>query len=169
MNVNTPRPADLHAILGLQLATASYAANMRTFGFQAEAPKQESPQWYLHLQCPWRILSAERVVTGSSDWYQTADGSVPDEDWDPATGGSLQDLEIAEMFRDKPAGRNPLHNHTGAMQVLSVDVNPIGDLTIQLSGPFVIEAFPMGSTGEFWRLFKDDDAGPHYVCEGMRR
>lgn len=157
--------AALNNLRGLKLVRAAHAADMREFGFGSPDAHGKA-DWWLHIQCSWRLESAESVITGSLDWHEPerSDSQIPDE-WDPAHGGSLQDARLRATFADNDKSRLFLLNNTELLVVDSVHVDGYGDLSVELSGGFRIRAFPNGSTGEFWRIFKKNDLSSHYVCE----
>jgi hypothetical protein len=157
----------IDSLLGLKIFLTSHAADMREFGFHAPDPEDNSQtsEWFLHIQCAWRIESSNEIMTGSFDWFEPADPTRDTEpNWDPATGGSLQELKLREIFRDFE--NQPIYNQTTNFLVLDAVMAAVGDLVIGLSGGFRIRVFPAGSKGEFWRLFKKGDPDSHFVCEG---
>jgi hypothetical protein len=72
----------LEQLVGLPLSIARDAAAMKNFQFGGIRPhpsgKGTVGQYALHLQCPWRIIATDGIVTGSSDYYEPAevDGEV---------------------------------------------------------------------------------------------
>jgi hypothetical protein len=165
--MNHPLSSDLGPLVGLKLNVAGHAADMRTFGFMTPVTVTELPaeEWALHIQCPWRMEIPGEIVTGSADWWRTEDGSDPPEDWDPATGGSLQALRLREIFEDTRPMKGPLRNRTERFIVTEVNVSTSGDLAIGLTDGLRICVFPSGCRGEFWRVFKRG-SDSHIVCEG---
>ena len=158
--------SDLQPLIGLTLFKASYAGDMREFGFARPVPDGEDApeEWWLHIQCPWRIENAAGIVTGKSDWWETEDGADPPDDWDPARGGSLQSMRLRQIFRDPDAvPKGTIRNRSGGFVVTNAVVNEPGDLNIELTGGFHIRAFPDGCKGEFWRVFKRHDLNSHLV------
>jgi 23S rRNA A1618 N6-methylase RlmF len=51
--------------------------------------------------------------------------------------------------------------------VTSVDVTNMGDLTINFADELRIRIFPAGTTGEFWRVFEQNDVTKECVCGGI--
>jgi len=75
-------------IMGLQLSIARNAGCMKVFHFGELRPHPKggtTGAFALHVQCPWRIISREAIVTGSDDYWQPAP-TVNKEDW--TAGGS---------------------------------------------------------------------------------
>jgi hypothetical protein len=118
----------------------------------------------LHIQCPWRIESDDGILTGLSDWYVPARADLRDsEDWDPAHGGSLQDVRLRELFEDHDFTRRVLINNTARLAVISATGDSCGGCQIDLTGGYRLILFPDGSVGEAWRLFRSDTDGEHFV------
>jgi|SRR5579863_2149044 len=157
----------LDGLVGLQMFIATYAADLRGFGFRLPGSlKQDVEEWHIHLQCCWRIESATKIITGSYDWYESAKpGDDLAEDWKPTAGGSLQDFKLRSLFAVKNDEKGPLYNATEDLVVTDAQANPLGDLTIVLSGGYTLRVLPSGSRGEQWRLFKRGDLDSHYVQE----
>jgi hypothetical protein len=76
----------LKNLVGLKITLATHAASMRGFIFAPSAESPDAKQWAIYIQCPWRIETADGIVTDSGDWYQPADLSAEKDDWDPADG-----------------------------------------------------------------------------------
>jgi hypothetical protein len=160
----------LDNLIGLQIFIATYAADMRGFGFRLprNSGNGDADEWYVHLQCCWRIESPERIITGSYDWYESAKvGADLEEDWKPTSGGSLQDLRLRGLFGIEAPERGPLYNQTNDLVVTDVQASGLGDLTLSLSGGYALRVIPAGSRGEQWRLFKRGDLDSHYICEAQ--
>jgi hypothetical protein len=105
--MTTPSIRDL---IGLQLSSAAYAGNMRTFQFgQLLAGLGE---YALHISCPWRIETDAEIITGFHDWYQFVGDDEPF-DWEPARRGSVQELRLRELFQCPADGESRIANRTG--------------------------------------------------------
>ena len=112
---------------------------------------REVGEYALHLQCPWRVLDGDQLVTGSSDIYRPRPGWTGDFDWD-VQGANRFDVRAAKLtalLADEP------------VVVTSVEVTAWGDLAVSLSDGFRIETVRTGSVREEdWRFFRpgrDDD------------
>jgi hypothetical protein len=136
---------------------------MREFGF---GKTSDVERWWLHIQCSWRLEMDERVITGSFDWNQPASIEGHGPDWDPATGGSIQETKLRDVFKDYDPSRRTLRNNTDLLTVEHAEVNELGDLTLTFTGGTRLRVFPAGCNGEFWRIFKKGDLESHFVCEG---
>ena len=139
---------------------------MRTFGFGKSLPDQQDPseEWALHIQCPWRLESETGIVTGKSDWYEPVDESWDSEAGRLDTSDRLQDARLKSIFSSSAEPNGPLRNTSDQFAVEAVEIGDYGDFSIALSGGFRLHAFPDGSRGEYWRVFKRGDFGSHHVC-----
>jgi hypothetical protein len=103
----------LTQLIGLKLAVARRAADMRVlhFGTIRPALKSDLPSrknkprgsigdFALHIQCPWRIESDNRILTGRSDLWEPVDRPEGSSyvDWDYENDGNLQDQLIAQFI-----------------------------------------------------------------------
>ncbi len=64
----------LKPLIGLPLSIARNAGNMKVLPFWEHTA---TPQWKghfgeyaLHIQCPWRIVQAGKILTGSQDFFE---------------------------------------------------------------------------------------------------
>ena len=162
------KPVSLANLVGLRLMTAAYAADMRGFGFgkQGEEAPEERGQWWLHIQCPWRIESRDAVITGSLDWYELADPDADrDPEWDPAHGGSLQEARLRGLFQDYNESERVIHDMTGLLVVDNVEVTAYGDVLLEFTNDLRLRVFASGTRGEFWRVFEKGNPDSHFVFE----
>ena len=74
-NVDSEITRALHPLVGLKFSGAGFAADMRTFQFGelVKSGKRTIGKYALHVQCPWRIEHAGKILTGRSDWYYKSD------------------------------------------------------------------------------------------------
>ena len=157
-------PNCLDALIGLPLAVAHLAADMRTLGFGAlrERPIGFGPRkgemgltgtHALHIQCSWRLRDRAGVVTGSDDLFvYGGDGDAP-AGWHYEQGHSLQTIRMAQIVESHPT-------------VLAAAVEPMtGDFRIDLTHELILEAFPTtnGTRFENWRFFAFDSEDDHTV------
>jgi hypothetical protein len=153
--------AALSQIIGLPLAAARRAADMRTFQFGTLRPVDRGSvgDFALHIQCPWRIEGPDGIVTGRLDlWEPVEDASKPNNDaWDYEKSPNLQDFRLDQWFA----------RHGSSLVVKSVDADEYGGATIGFDQGFVLRLFPAGTRGEDWRLFRPKSDTPHFVvCAG---
>ncbi len=159
----------LAILAGLQLTIARDAADMKVFHFGTIRPARSGRGTVgacaLHVQCPWRIVSDDAVVTGSFDRYEPAHDAGPnDED---TRSGTLQRVRLAGILQGYDEATRSMVNSTDRLVVLSIEADRYGGLTIVLSGGYGLQLFPSGSTGEDWRFF-ETDGKPHLVVEAGR-
>jgi hypothetical protein len=160
----------LQALVGLKLTDASHAGNTRTFGFAQGTPRSTdiSQEYRLHLQCPWRLVRGDELITGSLDWYEPEDadsGKIYGEDWDAAKGGSHQEAVLRFVFNDGQTERRYLVNATDVLLATSFAADRLGGFHLHLSPDYTLSAFPAASRSEHWRLFQTS-AGRHLVVQG---
>jgi hypothetical protein len=60
----------LQPLKGLRLSIAHHAGNMRMFHFGAIRRRAKGivGEYALHVSCPWRIETEDKILTGISDW-----------------------------------------------------------------------------------------------------
>jgi hypothetical protein len=162
----TAYSAGLRKLVGLKITMASHAASLRGFIFAPPTGTQETEQWALHIQCPWRIEAGSAILTGSSDWDQPAELSTEaEDDWDPAEGGSLQEARLRELFKDHDLSKRTISNKSPSLVCTEFEVEANGDTMIRLTGDYILRLFPAASRGEHWRVFKKGDTNTHVICE----
>jgi hypothetical protein len=160
----------LTELIGLTLAVARRAADMRVihFGTMRPASKSDIPSqknkprgslggFALHIQCPWRIESDNEILTGRSDlWepHEHHEGFTYDE-WDYEKDGNLQD-HLIDQFVSKSDNRT----------VEGVSVQSNGAFTLVFSCGYRLAVFPSGTVGEDWRLVRPSSDEPHLVVSG---
>ena len=111
MDRPTPRLIDevkraFAPVIGLKLSIARNAGNMKGFHFGQIRSRPRGGtmgDFALHVQCPWRIVTVGKMITGSYDYYEPADSQVDRGDWQESRPSqSLQDRHIAELFGCAP-------------------------------------------------------------------
>jgi hypothetical protein len=158
----------MERLVGFRVTALYYAADMRSFAFESTKTNADTvaDRWYLHINCPWRLVTATQLITGRYDWYCKADLSVP-ENWDGADGASLQDFQLRQVFHDAPGLGKEIVNNTSEFIIETARVDDFGGLVISFSGGYRLEVFPSGSHGEYWRLLKNGDLESHVVSHGL--
>ena len=155
-------------LAGLVLVDAYHAADLRGFSFTdigANLADDKHKEWRLHIQCPWRLTLSGLIVTGNRDWFQIADEEKWSEDWDPAKGGSLQEIRLRQMFQAYGASGLSFSTPNRYLQVISVTLIEFGDLTLDLVGGLKLQLLPTASVGESWRVFDASSDGTYFVWE----
>lgn len=156
----------LSRLISLQLTIARDAADMKNFGFGVVRPHSSGKgtvgEYALHIQCPWRLVQGESIITGSEDYYEPTETEkdVDLEDW---RAGNLQRKRLGEVLRSYDDTTESWINGTHELVVESVAADDFGGFELTLSGGFRLQIVPSGSCGEYWRVFAPGDEGPHLV------
>lgn len=113
----------------------------------------------IHIQCPWRMVDTKNniILFTSHDMYLPNKELNGNEhfDWD-IQGENLYDKKVQEWKRKYP---EVVINH--------IQVNRLGDLSMQLSNCHTIELFMNTSTNnECWRFFECNTGKKHVVFQG---
>ncbi|WP_312469605.1 hypothetical protein [Rhizobium sp.] len=117
----------------------------------------------LHVQCPWRIVSDNTIVTGTSDRFLgAAEGQETDHD-DPRSG-SLQFARTESLLKGYDDATRSFVNVTDQLVVLAAHADGFGGADLLLSGDCRLQIFPDGSLAEDWRFVELE--GLHVVVEG---
>ena len=134
----------LNVIMGKKLEKLGLACEMMTFVFE---------EYALHAQCLTRIIRDQEILVTTGD-YQS---------WDGECSKNNDEWYFVEKYREEIVGG----------KVLSVEVNRIHDVRIELDNGVMIEALVsngfshFGEEREQWRFFeKGKDGGPHLVVYG---
>jgi hypothetical protein len=162
----------LTPLVGLRLAIARRAADMRNFQFgEARALKGGTVgEFALHVQCPWRFEGPDGILTGLSDLWEPP-GASDDVDWDSwhyDRNENLQDRQLGTLLGSYDSSTRSFVNQTEYLVVEEVSADNCGGATIRLSGGYRLVLFPAGSRGEDWRLFRAGTDEPHFVVAGGR-
>jgi hypothetical protein len=141
---------------------------MKNFQFGAIRPhpsgKGTVGSFALHIQCPWRIVTADRIITGSADYYEPpADGT--DVNQDDHLQGNLQRVRLRELLGGYDPKTKSFVNEQNRLAVEAVHADRYGGISLILAGGFRLEVFPNGSDAEDWRFFSPDDNN-HFVVGG---
>jgi len=160
---------DIRELVGLQFSVTHHAGNMRMFHFgkvTREGPRRARGECALHVQCPWRIESGNEMVTGFHDWWHFVGGAQP-VDWEPGTGGSLQELRLRELFACPLDEDRLIINKTASLVVTDVGTDAHGGCRIALDNHLFIVVLPCTAAGEYWRLFQPGGESPHLISEAI--
>ena len=157
----------LSPLLGLKLSVAHCAGDVRLFHFGSNPfAGDQYGLFAIHLQCPWRLETADAILTGLSDWYTPARRDVDDdENWDPAKGGSLQEAVLRELMKDLASSSRAIVNRSDNLVVTDIRADSFGGFRLGLSGGVQLSVFPSGSRGEQWRLLQPKTEVNHFVVE----
>jgi hypothetical protein len=158
----------LQPLVGLKLSIARRAASMRVFHFGAMRPhrsgKGTAGAYALHLQCPWRLVGPDGIITGSSDRNEPP-ANDEEIDRNDARAGSLQEVRLAALFATYDPETRSHVNATENLVVVAVTADRFGGVDILLMGDVRLQVFPDGSLGEDWRFLDASGGKPHFVAE----
>jgi hypothetical protein len=162
--------AQFSPVIGLKLSIARNAGTMKVFHFgepRAHPNGGTMGLFALHIQCPWRIVSNNRIITGSADYWYPGDPNIPLRNW--KAGGaepSLQEKRLLELFQGYDPQTQSCENITELLDVESVKADVYGGVEIQLSGGYLLQIVPVSGTedpdDEIWRLFQP--YGAHFIA-----
>ncbi|MCF1448492.1 hypothetical protein FS815_16855 [Agrobacterium vitis] len=160
----------LQVLVGLPLSIARNAADMKVFHFGSIRPHHSTRgrpgttgSHALHIQCSWRIVTENRIVTGSSDRFMEPEEGAPVTVEDPQFG-TLQFVRIAALLQGYDEATKSFVNATDHLIVQSVTCDRYCGADLQLSGGYRLQIFPDGSQAEDWRFMENE--GRHIVIEG---
>ena len=157
----------LQPLIGLRLCLAKTSGDLRAFHF-GEARRDVHTfmgDYALHLSCPWRLQSRDKIVTGSADHYERAEHNN-DPAWEPGmVWGTYQEKALRQVLGCPDSEPDVCVNSTPLLVVESVRSDPFGGAEISLSGGYQLVIFPSGARGEKWRLLPPGEAH-HFVVSG---
>lgn len=151
--------AILQSLVGQKLAQIVRTCDLVEIGFR-DTSNQSGTKNYgeanlsmvLHLQCPFRIETTDKIVIGREDLFVS---STDDFDVDLAEEDTCVFDGIVKDFGAR----------YDSEYVRKVTVNSFGDVTVELT-TLKIRIFVAGSTEkEAWRFFPTDDVSEHLVNE----
>ncbi len=131
---------------GCRVTEFSRTLNMAIVGFRREDVEKR-----LHAQCPFRVTHRDRILFGSVDMHYRDTGDADTAFDEYRTKYDRFARQLTGMAADHPCF------------VESATLGRLGMLTLELSGPLVVEVFPAcaGESVEQWRLF--DRHTDHHV------
>jgi hypothetical protein len=170
----------LSVLIGLPLSIARRAADMLNLQFgsvreidmklgKSVGKKGTVGEFALHVQCPWRIDSPDKIITGRGDLFRIAETGEPFDSDDNTCykfGMSLQDKKIGDLLQDFDPIIGSYANVTKSLIVEAVDADNFGGVIIYLFGGYRLVLFPSGSVGEDWRLLQPGTSEKHVVVSG---
>jgi hypothetical protein len=164
-------------LVGLHWSLARHSG-MTVFHFGKVRPLEGGGtvgQFALHIQCPWRVGTPDRIVTGSSDYWYPADRNLDWTEWEKHRSTrrsslvppSLQEKCLLDLFRGYDPDTGACENITDELVVETVSSDNYGGVQIQLSGGYFLQVFPEGTSdfkdAEHWRLFEPGSDADHFV------
>lgn len=127
------------------------------FGNKISSDEGDTPyrEFFLHVQCSWRIVNANKIEFASNDVYYPHSKIDEDEDYDWSEIGSSRFDELASLF-------NASLDSTYSVKKVESDV--LKGLRILFQNGYLLELFPNESINdsEVWR-FIDKAADKHLV------
>ncbi|MGA3235032.1 MAG: hypothetical protein ABSG03_01915 [Bryobacteraceae bacterium] len=165
-------------LIGLQWALARHSGiTVFHFGEVRPAPGGGTVgQFALHIQCPWRVVTPDRIVTGSPDYWYPADESLDWDEWEKdrttrrssSAPPSLQEKRLLDLFCGYDPDTGACVNITERLVVEAVGADNYGGVQIEFSGDCSLQLFPAStcesSHGENWRLFEPGSDADHFVA-----
>lgn len=168
MNTEMQIAQKLAPLVNLRLAIARDAGSMKNFQFGTiyRHPSGEGTvgDYALHIQCAWRLVAPDRIVTGSADYYEPATNAA-EVNLEDHLSGNRQRERLRELLGGYDRSTRSLVNETDMLVVTAVRPDQWGGLEIDLSGGFCLHLFPNGSRGEDWRFFCPTGEHEHLVIE----
>ena len=158
-NISESARNHLSPLIGLRLSASYRAADMRIFHFgtMRKVAKGSVGEYALHVQCPWRIQTNDRIITGRHDLFTPVE--VPAgfdwKNWTWDGNETLQDRLTSDLLANTE------------LTVQAVITDRHGGVTLNLSGGYVLVLFPASSRGEDWRVFVPN-CEHHFVVSGGR-
>lgn len=140
----------LAELIGLRLWGSRNFCATRHFYFASALDTEGLPllEYTLGVECPWRIETRDRIVTGLEDYAVKADDNQ-DPAWQAgAPGGHLQDQKLRDFLGEMVDG-GIVAKGTGHT-VQSVVADPMGGFRIQFSGGHVLAVFPDSARRMEW-------------------
>jgi hypothetical protein len=171
MDIEAEIIRELSPILNLPITIARNAGNMKNFQFGRVRPsptgKGTVGESGLHVECPWRILADDRILTGSEDLHEPAEdgGELDDDD---LRFGNLQQKLLGTIFGTYDPATRSLVDETNALVVTAIHADRFGGLDLEIAGGFRLQVFPSGSREEEWRFISHEPNYFHVVLKGGR-
>ncbi|MEO8287728.1 MAG: hypothetical protein ABI670_14970 [Chloroflexota bacterium] len=158
-------------LIGLPLQDAGHAGPVHWFSFGAPRAVQDytggtrqAGEYALHVQCEWRIVGPDGIVTGSDDRYFPG-GADP---YNEPPGFDYEVQGSTRLDERMLAFREVLNQNLLIVEQIWADHT--GSVRLTLSGGCSLELFPSHTLKyEYWRFFvpgADPDV-PHFVITGL--
>jgi hypothetical protein len=167
-------------LYGMRLSIARNAADMKNFQFGVitthPSGKGTIGQYALHIQCPWRIVTAQcalripeadLMITGSGDFFEPAEEGVEVSNENRVTT-SLQEKLLSTLFEQFDTETRSRVNVSDRLVVEQVEADDYGGFNMHLSGGFRLQVFPSAKHHEHWRLFAPGTEESHFVMGGEK-
>lgn len=150
-------------VVNKPLSMVSHAGSMRGFHFGTRV--RTATGWrgeiVIHVQCSWRLVNGERVLTGLGDWGQPYESQQDLGEWNPSKHGNLQQRILEEWLGAGPGMMGPIVSVRADLVVSSATLDPYGSAEFVLTSGNKLQIFPDCSREENWRIFYPE--GTHFV------
>jgi hypothetical protein len=104
-------------------------------------------QFALHIQCPWRIVTSEGIVTGSPDRGCPADEDLNWTEWEKdQSTPSRQEKRLLDLFLGYDPDTGACENITDKLVVEAVSADKYGGAD-QLTDGYALQLFPAATGG----------------------
>jgi hypothetical protein len=154
-------------LVGKPLVGRARIVDMEAFAFgdlmispNPGAAERLVAEYHLHVQCPWRIVRADRILVGYRDMADPPTG-VASIDFNPNEARMTRRDELMDHFIAERTERPRV--------VVACSATIRGDVRMTFDDDCVLELFPDASAGEddpeHWRLLLPDD--DHLVMSGQ--
>jgi hypothetical protein len=149
-------------LVGKPLTGSRRALDMEMFGFGEQTPSVNRrghtylrSEYYVHVQCFWRIRRGRKVVVNYFDMLKPPLG-VPSRGFDPEGHKSLRDELLAAFYAERVAEPRI---------VAATTMTATGDARLTFDDDSVMELLPSrdAPVNEYWRLLLP--GGTHVVME----
>jgi hypothetical protein len=155
-NVKRSIETAVKPLIGLPLSIAREAADMRIFHFGGIRPHRTGKgtvgSHALHIQCTWRLVDRDGIITGYSDRFYCLDPEV-EPNPENLQSGNLQKILI-ERFMGEFDDLTGSHVDLKRRHVVaSVQADQYGSVDIAFTDGVRLQLFPDGSSTEDWRFF----------------
>lgn len=162
----------LQCLIGQPFWGAGRTLNLLSFQFGPRQLRTRRGKTYevgtyaLHVQCSWRLTSAQHILVASDDRFaepleESIQATQEDEDeaytWD-RTNTTLLDERLHAFF---------LKCQETPCLVQSIHADNLGGFNMELSQDYTLTVFPNFSNDtECWRFFRSNDDRSHFVVTG---
>jgi hypothetical protein len=158
--------AQLKALEGLALSQVREIGWLTMFSFgplhEHQRKKVLTSGVSIHADCPWRFVTSDAILVGSSDRWTPGSGA-------PTTAPKCWAESLAaERIADVVGGQAGLERERrlaglGTLRVTRIRLDRYGGVRISFGRALVLEIVPTSADGEQWRYFRGGDLGSHVV------
>ncbi|MGJ8640410.1 MAG: hypothetical protein ACSHYA_13570 [Opitutaceae bacterium] len=144
----------LNKLVGQKMVSSGYAG-LQWFLFQDFKPHGKTANYALNVSTAWRIKDKNGIVTGSQDYFHSAEEAT--EGHAPQENENRVEYALRGFFQND-------QNHI----VSKISGSNCGSLQVSFEGDYALEILPMDSSDrEHWRFFEKGANSPHFVVTGI--